>query len=76
MVMPEPGEVYLAVESPRGELGFYLVSDGSIKPYRLKIRSPAYSNLSILPVISKGLLISDVVVVIGGLDPVFGEVDR
>lgn len=76
MIMPEPGEVYLAVESPRGELGFYLVSDGSIKPYRLKIRSPAYSNLSVLPVISKGLLISDVVVVIGGLDPCFGEVDR
>lgn len=76
LVIPEPGEVYHAVESPRGELGFYLVSDGSIKPYRLKIRSPAFSNLSTLSIIVKGLLISDLVVVVGSLDPVFGEVDR
>lgn len=76
LVMPEPGEVYSVVESPRGELGFYIVSDGSTKPYRMKVRSPAFANLSLIPILCQGILISDVVVVVGSLDPVFGEVDR
>jgi len=76
LLKPPPGEVYHHVESPRGELGFYIVSDGSFRPYRIKVRSPAFSNLSIIPLISRGLLIADLVVIIGSLDPCFGEVDR
>lgn len=76
LLQPPAGEIYHHIESPRGELGFYLVSDGSIFPYRLKIRSPAFSNLSVLPLITSGHQIADLVVIIGSLDPVFGEVDR
>lgn len=76
LLQPTPGEVYSRVESPRGELGFYIVSDGSIHPYRLKIRSPSFSNLSVLPLIARGIQIADLVVTIGSLDPVFGEIDR
>jgi NADH-quinone oxidoreductase subunit D len=76
LLQPPPGEVYTHIESPRGELGFYIVSDGSIHPYRLKIRSPAFSNLSVLPLLAQSTQIADLVVIIGSLDPVFGEVDR
>jgi len=75
-VKPKAGEVYMRTESPRGELGFYLISDGSLKPFRLKCRSPAFCNLSMLDVISKGAMISDAVVVVGSIDIVLGEVDR
>ena len=70
------GEVYLAVESPRGELGFYIISDGSAKPYRCHVRAPSFANLQVLPVIAEGSLVADVVATIGSLDPVMGEVDR
>jgi NADH-quinone oxidoreductase subunit D len=73
--VPE-GEVYVAVESPRGELGCYLVSDGSAKPYRLHIRGPSFVNLQSLPVMLRGGLIADAVAVISSVDPVMGEVDR
>ncbi len=73
--VPE-GEVYVAVESPRGELGCYLVSDGSPKPYRLHIRGPSFVNLQSLPVMLKGGLVADAVAVISSVDPVMGEVDR
>lgn len=73
--VPE-GEVYGAVESAKGEFGVYIVSDGSPKPYRVHIRSPSFANLQILEKILPGLLISDLVAIIGSLDPVFGEVDR
>lgn len=73
--VPE-GEVYVAVESPRGELGCYLVSDGSSKPYRLHIRGPSFANLQSLPVMLRGGLIADAVAVISSVDPVMGEVDR
>ncbi len=76
MIKPPPGEVYRPIESTRGELGFYIVSDGSARPYRMKVRSPAFSNLSLIPVVIKGHQIADVVVILGSLDPVFGEVDR
>lgn len=72
----EPGEVYSRTESPRGELGIYLVSDGSHKPYRLKIRSPSFSNLSVLPEIVKGWKVADVVAILGSIDIVMGDVDR
>jgi len=73
--VPE-GEVYVAIESPRGELGCYLVSDGSSKPYRLHIRAPSFVNLQSLPVMMHGGLVADAVATISSVDPVMGEVDR
>jgi NADH-quinone oxidoreductase subunit D len=73
--VPE-GEVYVAVESPRGELGCYLVSDGSSKPYRMHIRGPSFVNLQSLPAMMRGGLVADAVAVISSVDPVMGEVDR
>jgi NADH-quinone oxidoreductase subunit D len=70
------GEVYQAVESPRGELGFYIVSDGSNRPYRCKVRAPAFSNLSALPHMVRNELIADVIAVIGSIDILLGDVDR
>jgi NADH-quinone oxidoreductase subunit D len=75
-VKPKEGEVYLRTESPRGELGYYLISNGSTKPFRLKCRSPAFCNLSTLDVISKGAMIADAVMIVGSIDIVLGEVDR
>lgn len=71
-----PGDVYQAVEGPRGELGFYLVSDGGNRPYRIRTRPPSLYNLQSLKGMAPGNLIADLVVMIGSLDPVFGEVDR
>ncbi|HXW55108.1 MAG TPA: NADH dehydrogenase (quinone) subunit D [Candidatus Cybelea sp.] len=73
---PPPGEVYQAIESPRGELGVFLVSDGSPKPYRVKFRAPSFINLQCLPRLVVGRLIADVVACIGTTDIVLGEVDR
>lgn len=73
---PPPGEAYAAVEGTKGELGFYVVSDGSYKPYRLKVRSPAYANLALLPYLLTGSQLADFPIILGSLDPVFGEVDR
>jgi NADH-quinone oxidoreductase subunit D len=73
--VPE-GEVYVAVESPRGELGCYLVSDGSSKPYRMHIRGPSFVNLQVLPHMMRGGLLADGVAVISSVDPIMGEVDR
>jgi NADH:ubiquinone oxidoreductase subunit D len=68
--------VYSKIESPRGELAMNVISDGTPKPYRLKIRSPAFCNLSLLPTISEEGLIADLIATLGSIDPVFGEVDR
>ena len=70
------GEVYVAVESPRGELGCYLVSDGSGKPYRMHIRGPSCVNLQTLPHLMADSLIADTVAIISSVDPIMGEVDR
>ena len=70
------GEAYAAVESPRGELGFHIVSDGSAKPYRLKINAPSFKNLQVVPHILPGGLVADVVAILGSIDPVLGDVDR
>lgn len=70
------GEVFMSVEAPKGELGFYIVSDGSNHPYRIKIRTPSFINLSCLPKMIEGKLIADVVAAIGSIDIVLGEVDR
>jgi NADH-quinone oxidoreductase subunit D len=73
---PPPGEVYQAIESPRGELGFFVASDGSAHPYRVKVRAPSFINLQTLPKLCEGRLIADVVACIGTTDIVLGEVDR
>ena len=73
--VPE-GEAYAAVESPRGELGCYLVSDGSSKPMRLHIRAPSFVNLQALPYMMEGALVADAVAIISSVDPIMGEVDR
>ena len=73
---PQPGEAFVAVESPRGELGCFVASDGSPKPLRVHFRSPSFINLQALPKLIKGQLIADVIACIGTIDIVLGEVDR
>jgi NADH-quinone oxidoreductase subunit D len=70
------GEVYLGVESPRGEMGYYVVSDGTAKPYRVHMRSPSFGNLNSLAVMCEGGLLADVVAAVGSIDVVLGDVDR
>jgi len=70
------GEAYARVEGPRGEVGCYLIADGSAKPYRMKWRGASFSNLAVLPHIIPGHKVADVVAIMGSVDPVFGEVDR
>jgi NADH-quinone oxidoreductase subunit D len=71
-----PGEVYQAVESPRGELGYYVVSDGTPRPYRVHVRDPSFANLQSLPLMVEGGLVADVVACTASVDPVMGGVDR
>jgi NADH-quinone oxidoreductase subunit D len=75
-IKPPPGEAYVATESPRGELGFYVVSDGSGRPVRVHERAPSFANLQCLPTITEGGAVADVVACIASLDPIMGEVDR
>jgi NADH-quinone oxidoreductase subunit D len=70
------GEIYAAVEAPKGEFGVYLVSDGSNKPYKCKIRAPGFAHLQAMDFICRGHLLADVSAILGSLDIVFGEVDR
>jgi len=73
--VPE-GEVYTAIESPRGEIGCYIVSDGSAKPYRMHIRGPSFVNMQALPVMLRGGLVADAIATTSSVDPVMGESDR
>ncbi len=73
---PEPGEVQHAVENPKGELSYYLISDGSGKPYRMRVRGPSFVNMQALSNMVEGSLIADVIAAIGSLDIVLGEIDR
>ena len=75
-IQPLPGETYIGSEAPKGEFGVYLISNGTNKPFRCKIKSPAFNHLQALDFMSKGHLIADVVTIIGTQDIVFGEVDR
>ena len=73
---PPVGEAYAAIEAPKGELGFYFVSDGTPRPWRMKVRSPSFVNLQTLPTMVEGRLVADVIAAIGSLDIVLGEIDR
>ena len=75
-VIPPKGEVYFAVEGARGKIGVYLLSDGTAKPYRLKLRSPSFSNLSLFAELAQGTLLADAVSIMGSLDLVIPEIDR
>jgi NADH-quinone oxidoreductase subunit D len=75
-IRPPKGEIYARVENPRGELGFYVVSDGTGNPTRVKCRPPAFVNLSVIDEISRGHLIADLVAILGSVDIVLGEIDR
>jgi NADH-quinone oxidoreductase subunit D len=76
VIKPPAGDAYASVESPKGELGFYLVSNGSNRPYRLRVRPPSFINLQALPEMARGHMVSDLVAIIGTIDIVLGEVDR
>lgn len=76
IIRPPVGELYYRTESPRGEIGFYIISDGTPKPYRMKVRSACFSNLSVLPELAKGWKVADIVAIGGSLDMVMGELDR
>ena len=73
--MPK-GDIYAAVEAPKGEFGVYLVSNGENKPYRVKLRAPGFSHLAAMDKICKGHQLADVAAILGSLDIVFGEIDR
>jgi NADH-quinone oxidoreductase subunit D len=75
-VKPPVGEVYMRTEAPRGELGYYIVSDGSTKPYRLKVKSPCFTAMSVFKEISRGAMIADIIALLGSIDIVLGEIDR
>ena len=75
LAAPE-GELYVATEAPKGELGYYFVSDGTGRPYRMRLRSPSFVHVSLLPKLCEGAMIADVIANIGTIDIVLGEVDR
>jgi NADH-quinone oxidoreductase subunit D len=76
VIKPPAGEVYHSIEAPKGELGYFVVSDGTTNPYRVRVRPPSFVNLQALDTMIRDRLVADVVAVIGTLDIVLGEVDR
>lgn len=75
-IKPPSGEIYCRTETPRGELGYYIISDKSARPFRVKARTPSFVNLSVLPVLSQGAMVADLVAILGSIDIILGEVDR
>ncbi len=75
-IRPDANEVYVRTEAPKGELGYYIVADGTTSPSRVKVKSPCFVNLSALPAMSRGAMIADVIAILGSIDIVLGEVDR
>jgi NADH-quinone oxidoreductase subunit D len=75
-IRPPVGEAYTRIENSRGEVGFYAISDGKDTAYRLTCRAPSFHNISVLPEISRGSMVADLVAIIGSMDIVLGEVDR
>lgn len=75
-IKPPVGQVYARIENPRGELGYFIISDGSTSPFRVKVRAPSFVNLQIMDELCRGLMVADVVAVLGSVDIVLGEVDR
>ena len=75
-IKPPAGEAYASIESPKGELGFYIISDGSNKPYRVRIRPPSFLNVASIPKMIEGQLVADVIAAIGSVDVVLGEIDK
>jgi NADH-quinone oxidoreductase subunit D len=75
-IRPPKGEVYQAIEAPKGEMGFFIISDGSPKPFRLKIRGPSYVNLAATDKLARGRLLADLIALIGTMDIVLADVDR
>jgi NADH-quinone oxidoreductase subunit D len=76
VLKPPPGEVYHSIEAPKGELGYYIVSDGTVQPWRTRVRPPSFVNLQAFDKMARGQLVADVVAIIGTIDIVLGEVDR
>ena len=75
-VKPSAGQIYSRVEGPRGELGYFIISDGSVNPFRVKVRGPSFVNLAIMDELCKGHMVADIIAILGSIDIVLGEVDR
>jgi NADH-quinone oxidoreductase subunit D len=75
-VKPPKGEIYFRSEAPRGQLGYYVVSDGNVNPYRVKVKSPCFTAMSVFHHLAKGMMIADIIALIGSFDIVLGEIDR
>jgi NADH-quinone oxidoreductase subunit D len=76
VIKPPAGEVYVKTECPRGELGYHIVSNGEKNPYRVKVKSSCFTHVSMIPELSPGVMVADLVAIIGSIDIVLGEVDR